>query len=81
MRVLLSSICLLALAACADDGRDYDASKQCVSRGFQPGTPAYESCVREERTTRLMEQNRREFEQRQQDESYDRARRGIDRPF
>lgn len=53
---------LLPLAACAPEGRDYDASAYCIEKGYAPGTSAYDRCIREEQDARLLEEQRREME-------------------
>lgn len=66
---------VLALAACADEGRDYDSSAACTTRGVAAGTPAFEKCVREERSARMLEQQRQEYDQRKADDEYWRTHR------
>lgn len=53
---------LFLLSACAPEGKDYDASLKCQGLGYQPGTLAYDHCVRDEQAARLLEQQRREME-------------------
>ena len=60
---------LLLLAACTDNKMDYEASAKCQSLGHKPGTAAYDECVSEVRSERLLQQQRREYEQMKQ---YDR---------
>jgi hypothetical protein len=70
MRISLIAT-LFLLAACADNKTDYDASARCQAQGQKPGTAGYEQCVREERSQRMMEQQRREYEQmKQQDRDF-----------
>ena len=74
-------LCAVALVGCADATRDYDASADCMARGYDAGTPAYGNCIKQIRTERLMEQNRKELEQRRMDEQYERSYRGMGRPY
>ncbi len=55
------------LAACAVQP-DRAAIAKCQSMGEQPGTESYDTCVREESAARIMEQQRREYEQMKQNE-------------
>lgn len=77
----MRKICLtlpiaLLLAACDGGGkRDYDSSAACAAQGHTAGTPGFEECVRRERTARMLEQQRNEYEQRKQEEEYWRTRR------
>lgn len=65
--LMLVSVC--ALAACAQgQKRDYKATAACSSLGHQPGTKAYDDCVAEETASNRMEEQKREFEQRKQEE-------------
>lgn len=56
------------LAGCTDTKKDYDASANCQASGLKPGTPEYDKCVKDEKTVRLMEQQRREYEQMKQEQ-------------
>lgn len=67
---------LLSLSACAaDNKRDYESSRRCHDRGITAESPDFEQCVKEERSLRMMEQQRREFEERKQMDEYYRNRR------
>lgn len=57
----------LLLTACADNRKDYDASARCQGMGYKPGTSAYDRCVEDEKMEKLMQQQRQEFEQLQQE--------------
>ena len=66
------------LAACdAQQGRDYDSSAACHDRGLKAGTPEFDRCMTEERQARMLEEQRREYEQRKQYEEDWRMRRRI----
>ncbi len=67
MKYYMALAALLALAACEPSGkRDYDASARCQALGHKPGTQAYDVCVSEEIAARMLEEQRREYEQRKQ---------------
>ncbi len=68
MRYGLIMIALCALTACSNGEKDYAASAKCQGQGHQPGTEAFDSCVREETAARLMEEQRREYEMMKQNE-------------
>lgn len=72
MRKLLP---LLLLAACASEGKDYDASARCQAQGLRPGTLAYDHCVSDEQATQLLERQRREFEDMQRERRDQQMRR------
>lgn len=55
-------IAALALTACAEPKPDYAAQGRCQELGHAPGTAAYDDCLKEQRTQRMMEQQRQEFE-------------------
>ncbi len=61
---------LLALAACSGGPakKDYELAARCQQSGYQPGTPDYDRCIDEERSRRLMQQQREEFQRMKQDE-------------
>lgn len=65
MRGLL--ILLPLLAACAVEP-DRASIAKCQDMGHAPGTAEYDTCVREETGAKLMEQQRREYEQMKQNE-------------
>lgn len=69
-KIMCASIVIL-LSACGGDGKDYEASAKCQDMGKQPGTEAYDDCVKEERALRLYKQQqelqRRQDERRQQE--------------
>lgn len=72
------TLCLgfLLLGACANDGRkDYDSMRYCHSAGYQAGTAEYDQCVKEERSRRMLEQQRAEYERQKQIDRDNRARR------
>ncbi len=67
------------LAACSEGvagGRDYDSSAACNARGYKAGTPEFESCYTEEHKGRMLDAQRREYEQRKADDEYWRTQRG-----
>lgn len=74
-RYLMTALALLALSACADDRKDYDASAKCQALGYKPGTAEYDKCIKEEKTIKLMDQQRREFEDMKQQQEDWRQRR------
>jgi len=60
---------LVMLTGCGPQGTDYEASAACQTRGEQPGTKAFDDCVKEERMNRLSRQmQEREEIQRQREE-------------
>ena len=62
---------LLALAACAPEQKDYDAMRHCGDLGYSPGTSAYDKCIKDEKTARLLEQQEQEYDQmKQQQQDY-----------
>lgn len=63
--ILLSA---LILAACGPTKKNYDASAKCQQMGHTAGTEEFEQCVRDEESTAMLEQQRREFERMKQDE-------------
>jgi hypothetical protein len=65
-KYLLAISAVLALAGCADPKPDRVASAQCQDMGLAPGTAGYDRCVTEQRNKRLMEEQRREYEQMKQ---------------
>lgn len=67
-RKTILALILAALAACADNKKDYDAMARCEGLGYQPGTVELDKCVREEQAIRLMEQQRNDFERQKQEE-------------
>jgi hypothetical protein len=81
MKLILSSLIassFIVLSACAPDGgRDYDSAAACAARGLKPGMPGYEDCARAERQGRMLEEQRREYEERKAEEEYWRNRRGL----
>lgn len=68
-------IILLALTACAPTQRDYDAQARCQSMGHKPGTKDYDSCVAEEHSSTLLQQQRDEYERMKQEQEDWRMRR------
>lgn len=76
MRKIHVVLPLLALASCGPEAKDYDAQAMCQSIGNQPGTRAYDECVEAERSRKMLEQQRREYEQMKQ-EKEDWRRRGY----
>jgi hypothetical protein len=78
MRASLIVLSFVVLTACGGEGRDYQSSARCKERGMTAGTPEFERCVDEEAQARMMEEQRRDYEQRkQQDEDWRRIRRGY----
>lgn len=79
MKRIAVVVCVMLVTACTNGSpqRDYDSSKACAERGVPTGTPEFEKCVSEERTTRMLEEQRREFEQRKADEEFWRNNRGY----
>jgi hypothetical protein len=67
----------MLLSACGPQKVDYEASSACSNKGYQVGSEEFKNCVKEERALKLMEQNRREFEQRRADDEYQRSRRSA----
>lgn len=62
----LPFLCLLS--ACAEPKKDYESAARCQDLGMQPGTAAYDQCIKEEKAARMLREQRREFEQMKQDE-------------
>lgn len=61
-------IATLVLAACAGESRtDYEASARCQEMAYKPGTAEYEQCLKDEKAERLMDQQRKLNERREQD--------------
>ncbi len=67
---------VLITAGCADNKPDYDGMAKCEGLGYKPGTAEYDKCVREEKSVKMMEEQRREFEKMKQDDR-DRKLRGY----
>lgn len=59
---------LFLLAACQPPAKDYESTARCQELGYKPGTVEYDNCVKEERASRLLQKQRREFDQMKQDE-------------
>lgn len=60
---------VFTLSACADQGgSDGVSARHCSGLGFKPGTKEYERCLRDERTSRLMEEQRQDFERMKQEQ-------------
>ena len=60
----------VVLAACSSGPakKDYELAARCQQSGYQPGTADYDRCIDEERSRRLMQQQRDEFQRMKQDE-------------
>jgi len=56
------------LSACATPKKDYESIARCQELGYKPGTSLYDQCLKEEKASRLLQEQRREFDQRKQDE-------------
>ena len=68
MRPFILLACLI-VTACANNGKkDYDASARCYERGYKAGTDAYDQCVKDERASRMLEEQRQEFDRMRQDQ-------------
>lgn len=68
--------CLLALSACDGGARkDYDSAARCQSLGQQPGTAEYDQCVDDEKLSRMLQQQRQDYERMKQQEMDQRLRR------
>jgi hypothetical protein len=65
---------MLMLAACAPERPDYESVRKCGDLGHQPGTKEYDKCVSQERSIRMMEQQRSDFEEMQKQQEYWRQR-------
>ena len=67
---MLSALLLGCVTACADDKPDYRASAECQESGHKPGTAGYDSCVKEAKANRLMQEQRADYERmkRQQED-------------
>jgi hypothetical protein len=58
----------VALAACGGPGKpDYDAQARCQGLGYKAGTTAYDQCVKDEVASKMLKQQREEFERMKQD--------------
>lgn len=66
---------LLTATACGEEKKDYDAVAHCQGVGHVSGTPEFEKCIKEQKTQRLMEQQRREYEQMRRDREDDKMMR------
>ncbi len=65
---------LLIITACSDAVPDRAVKTACYDAGHQDNTPAFEACLKERMAERLMQQQRREYEQRKEYESLWRKR-------
>lgn len=64
---ILTIICLLA--ACAGEPKkDYAAVARCRELGFKEGTPEYDRCLQEEKSIRMMREQREEYERMKQED-------------
>ena len=72
MTMTALAVSLLALAACTPNNKkDYDASANCETMGYQPGNADYDKCVSDEKAATMMEEQRKEYEEmKQQQEDY-----------
>jgi hypothetical protein len=75
MTLITIAAALLSLTACGPEAKDYEASANCQNMGKKPGTAEYDKCLREEKSVKMMEQQRRDFEQMQQQQLDDKMRR------
>jgi hypothetical protein len=78
LTVILSSIIvssIIPLSSCAPAARDYESSAHCADLGLKAGTPEFETCVSNQRKERMLEQQRREYDERKQYEEDWRNRR------
>ena len=77
-RGMIAAAALLGLAACAEQNvsRDYDSSARCHDSGLKAGTPEFGQCVKDEHASRLLQQQREEYEQQKQDLQDWRRQRG-----
>jgi len=74
-RFLLLLAALASLTSCGPERKDYESSAACQQAGKTPGTAAYDACLSQEKSARLLEQQRREFEQMQQERQDQKSRR------
>ena len=66
---MIAGLLCLPLAACAGDGKkDYVASAHCYDMGYKAGTDAYDQCIKEEKSSRMLKEQRQEFERMKQDQ-------------
>ncbi len=56
---------VLALAGCKDSAIDYGTSARCQDKGFKPGTVEYDRCIKDDKLSTMMEQQRRDFDDMQ----------------
>lgn len=75
-RVIAASCGLILLAGCATSHpKNYEDAAHCQALGNSSGTKEYDDCMDGERKARMLEQQRREFDQMKQDERDYRNRR------
>lgn len=64
--------CLLMLvlcaSACSETSKDYDSVAHCQALGAKPGTAEYDRCLKDEKINKMLEQQRKEFDQMKQDD-------------
>jgi hypothetical protein len=72
---MMAAMAVLALSGCAEDKKDYQAAAHCQGLGHKPGTPEYNKCVSEERSVRMMEEQRKEYERMKQEDMDRKMRR------
>ncbi len=62
----IMALAALTLSGCADEKKDYDSAARCQGLGYKSGTAEYDKCVKDEKTIRLMEEQRKEYERMKQ---------------
>ena len=80
MRIIKSSLIVtsfIALSACTKPTKDYDSSAACLDQGMHPGTTAFDNCMKEEKASRALEQQRQEYEDQQWQRDYWRNQRSM----
>ena len=67
MNRILALACAVAAVSACSDHKDYDARSACLTMGYKAGQSDFDKCVKDERASRMMIEQQKAFEQRQQD--------------
>ncbi len=69
------AIFLLTAACSSAPKKDYDAIARCQEQGHKPGNADFDECVKEEKASKILKQQRDEFERIKREEQDNRLRR------
>lgn len=67
MKRLCVVLCIVLAACAGEKKKDYTASAHCHELGHVVGTEGYDQCMKDEKSSRMLKEQREEFDRMQQD--------------